>query len=882
MSATEASKRVEVETPVAKAVGQTETGTHGAGTAATGPSHVNGARENFRIELPLTGMTCAACARRIERKLSKAEGVSAAHVNFATARAAVEYDPRRTGVRELIETVKDVGYGTSGTAGAEFVVDDSARASGTARLLEGHLKKTPGVVDAAFNLATMRVGVEYLASATDARALRRRIEELGYRVSDVTSDDEGVEVDREEAARRAERRELLRRFVVAAVLSVPVLLIAMSHGRVALFNVWWINWLQLALTLPVVVYGGVPFYRGAWAALRHRAADMNTLIATGTGAAFLYSVVATVSPRLVTTGAGERPMSDAMLPGAASMVPVYFEAASVIIMLILLGRLLEARAKGRTTDALKKLLGLRARTARVVRPGGSHEDVPVEEVAPGDVILVRPGEKIPTDGVVIEGQSTVDESMLTGESVPVWKRAGDEVVGATVNGAGGFQFRATRVGRDTVLQQIVRMVQEAQGRRAPVARLADVISGYFTPVVICIAMATFVVWFVAAPTEVRLSTALVRMVSVLIIACPCALGLATPTAVMVGTGRGAEGGILIKGGEALETAHKLQAVILDKTGTITEGRPCVTDIFAVEGFDEDELLRLAASVERGSEHPLGEAMVRLAVERGLRLARVENFHALAGHGVEADAQGRRVIVGNSKLLAERGVDLGGLSERGAALATEAKTPVYVAVEGRAAGLIAVADQIKSDSRAAVAALKRLGLEVVMLTGDNLRTAEAVARAVGVERVLAEVLPEGKAAEVKRLQAEGKLVAMVGDGINDAPALAQADVGIAMGTGTDVAIEASDITLVRGSLRGVVSAIALSRRTMRVIRQNLFWAFIYNTLGIPLAAGAFYPLLGWTLPPVYASAAMALSSVSVVANSLRLRRFKADLKPRGEA
>ena len=763
-----------------------------------------GAAESVRIDLPIKGMTCAACARRIERGLSKAAGVGGANVNFATARATVEYDPQRTGVPRLVETVRGLGY--------------------------------------------------------DALA----------------PEDGAAPRDREEEARREEARDIRRRFVVAAALSLPVLLIAMSHGRVALFNVSWINWLQLALTAPVVFYSGWPFYRGAWAALRHRAADMNTLIATGTGAAFVYSLAATVAPRLVAappTAHGAQSVEGAAAHEliGAPMAPVYFEAAAVIIALILLGRLLEARARGRTSEAIRKLMGLQARTARVVRAGGRHEDVPVEEVSPGDIILVRPGEKIPTDGVVTEGSSSVDESMLTGESAPVEKQAGDDVVGATVNGTGAFMFRATRVGRDTVLQQIVRMVEEAQGQRAPVARLADVISGYFTPVVILVAIATFVVWFVAAPVESRLSLALVNAVSVLIIACPCALGLATPTAVMVGTGRGAELGVLIKGGEALETAQAIQTVVLDKTGTVTEGRPGVTDVVASAGFDEDGLLRLAASAERGSEHPLGESIVRRAEEKGITLAPAESFRAVAGHGVEAVVEGRRVLAGNAKLLDERGVDLEGLDVRASQLAAEAKTPVFVAVDGRAAGVVAVADRLRADSREAVAALQSLGLEVVMLTGDNLRTAEAVARAVGIGRVRAEVLPEGKAAEVKRLQAEGRRVAMVGDGINDAPALAQADLGIALGTGTDIAIEASDITLVRGSLRGVVTAIGLSRRTMRVIKQNLFWAFVYNTLGIPVAAGLLYPFTGWLLSPVLASAAMALSSVSVVANSLRLRK-----------
>jgi Cu+-exporting ATPase len=771
-----------------------------------GTSGSTAAAETLRVDLALAGMTCAACAQRIERGLSKSPGVSAARVNFATERATVEYDPRRTDVSEL----------------------------------------------------------------------RRRVEGLGYGATDAGAGDRAAQLERDEESRREERRDLSRRLAVAAILSLPVLAVAMSHGRVALFNVRWINWLQLALTAPVVLYSGAPFYRGAWAALRHGAADMNTLIATGTGAAFAYSLVATIAPRLVEAGV----VMNGMTANGAPMVPVYFEAASIIIALILAGRLLEARAKGRATDAIKKLAGLQPRTARVVREGGRYEDVPIADVVAGDVILVRPGEKIPTDGTVTSGRSSVDESMLTGESRPVLKESGGEVVGATVNGAGSFEFRATRVGRETVLQQIVRMVEEAQGRRAPIARLADVVSGYFTPIVIIIAVVTFAVWFVASPADTRLAAALVHMVSVLIIACPCALGLATPTAVMVGTGRGAESGVLIKGGETLETAHKIRVVVLDKTGTITEGRPALTDIVAAADFDEGELLRLAASVERASEHPLGESIVRRAEERKLKLSRVENFIPLAGRGVEADVEGRRVTVGSIRLLEERGVNLEGMSARAASLASEAKTPVCVAVDSRMAGLLAVADPVRPESREAIAALKSLGLEVLMITGDDRRTAETVARVVGIERVLAEVLPEGKAEEVKKLQAAGEVVAMVGDGINDAPALAQSDIGIAIGTGTDIAIEAADITLVGGSLRGVVTAIALSRRTMRVIKQNLFWAFIYNTLGIPLAAGAFYPVLGWTLTPVFASAAMALSSVSVVANSLRLRRFDARTNQRG--
>ncbi|MDQ1611926.1 MAG: P-type Cu+ transporter, partial [Pyrinomonadaceae bacterium] len=731
-----------------------------------------------RVDLSLTGMTCNACARRIERRLTNATGVRSASVNFATARARVEYDARATGAAKLIGTVEEIGYGASDAA------------------------------------------------------------------------EEGA-AEREQEATRAEQTQLRRRFIVAAVLSAPVLLVAMSHGRIAAFNVSWINWAQLALTLPVIFYSGWPFYQGAWTALKHRAADMNTLIATGTGAAFIYSLIVTIAPGIVAAEGHSATVPGMNGVGGMRVAPVYFEAASVIIALILLGRLLEVRARGKTSEAIKRLMGLQPRTARVVREGGREVDLPIEEVVVGDVVIVRPGEKIPVDGVVTEGASAVNEAMLTGESMPVEKSAGAEVIGATINGTGSFKFRATKIGRETVLQQIVRMVEQAQGQRAPIARLADVVSGYFTPVVICVAIAAFVVWFIAAPLESRLSYALVSFVSVLIIACPCALGLATPTAVMVGTGRGAEHGVLVKGGEALETAHRLTTIVLDKTGTITKGQPAVTDVLTAAGFDEDELLRLAASAERGSEHPLGEAIVRRASERGLALADVSAFNALAGHGVEAQVGGRRVVLGNLKLMTDGGVELKELQERAEALTEAGRTIVYVAVDDRAAGVVAVADEIKADSREAVGALRGLGLEVVMMTGDSRRTASAVARAVGITRVLAEVLPEGKAAEVKKLQAEGKRVAMVGDGINDAPALAAADIGIAIGTGTDVAIEASDITLIRGSLQGVVTAIALSRQTIKVIRQNLFWAFVYNTLGIPLAAGALYPFTGWLLSPVVA-------------------------------
>jgi Cu+-exporting ATPase len=817
-----------------------------------------------RVDLPITGMSCASCARRIEKQLGSMSGVRRAGVNFASARATVEYNPAQIGIRDLMAEIKRTGYETAGTAKADFVVDDSARPSGSSQQLEEHLDALPGVVKTGFNLANRKVQIEYLADRIDLVAIRHAIQEFGYRVSDTPADTE-----QETSADSEEYRTLRRKFWIAAVLSLPVLVIAMSHGQIALLNFPGVNWLQLALTTPVVFYSGSQFYRGAWAAFRHRAADMNTLIALGTGAAYLYSVIATIAPHWFAASAG-----DAM-PDMSSGASVYFEAASVIIALIVLGRLLESRAKGRTSDAIRKLMGLQAKTARVVRDG--HEvDIAVEEVLPGDVVIVRPGEKVPVDGIVLDGSSAVDESMLTGESLPVEKNPEDEVFGSTLNKTGSFRFKATKVGKDTALQQIVRLVQDAQGSKAPIARMADVVSGIFTPVVLCIAITTYVVWFVIAPVDVRFTMALVNFVAVLIIACPCALGLATPTAIMVGTGKGAENGVLIKGGESLETAHKLQAIILDKTGTITKGTPALTDVIvnpSLSGVTDNEFLRLVASAEKGSEHPLGEAIVHGALQRGLQLADVTSFDSVTGKGITAVVDGRQLLLGNIRLMQERGIASDHVEATAAKLAIDGKTPMYVAIDGQFAGLVAVADEIKPESKAAIAAMQRMGLEVMMVTGDNRRTAEAVAKEVGIQRVFAEVLPEGKVDVVKRLQQEKKVVGMVGDGINDAPALAQADIGIAIGTGTDVAIEASDITLLRGDLRGVVSGIALSHATLRTIKQNLFWAFIYNVLGIPIAAGVLYPFTGWLLSPIIASAAMSLSSVSVVTNSLRLRHFK---------
>ncbi|MDW8807132.1 heavy metal translocating P-type ATPase [Streptomyces scabiei] len=659
------------------------------------------------------------------------------------------------------------------------------------------------------------------------------------------------------AERQAEIKDLTRRVLTGAVLTTPVLFAVMAHE---LFGADWVpgwmlnHWLQLALITPVMFYTGWPIHVTGWLTLRHRAADMNSLITLGTSAAYGYSLLVTLAPGLLPEDLRE----------------VYYEAVGVILTLILLGRLLEARAKAGTGEAIRALLGLQARTARVVRDSAESE-IPIEDVVVGDEIVIRPGEKIPVDSEVLSGSSAVDESMVTGEPMPVTKQAGDTVIGATVNGTGSLRVRAAKVGSDTMLAQIIRLVQQAQASKAPIQRLADAVSAYFVPAVIAIAIGTFAVWFTLGPPP-ALTLALVSAVAVLIIACPCALGLATPLSVMVGTGKGAQAGILIRSAEALETAHKLNTVVLDKTGTVTEGKPVLTDVHTAVGFDETGLLRLVAAAETDSEHPLAQAIVTGVRDRGLRLPVATGFDSVTGKGVQATVDGHAVLVGTARLLGDVDIDTTALAPVAANLSAEGKTPVLAAVDGRPAGVLAVADTVKDDSVAAIAALKHLGIEVVMITGDNARTAAAIAAQVGVDRVLAEVLPEHKADEIRRLQGEGRTVGMVGDGINDAPALAAADVGLAIGTGTDVAIEAADITLISGSLSGVVTAIRLSRATMRNIRQNLFFALIYNAVGVPLAAGALYPLWGLRLSPIIAAAAMALSSLSVVTNASRLRRW----------
>lgn len=842
-----------------------------------------------KLSLPINGLHCTSCVNTIEKEIKRLPGIKIAHVNYATETAHVEFMNGETNAEEIIGAIKKAGYQT-GQSTLKIGIRGMYCGSCVSKI-EKELKQKSGVISASVDLGTESAIIKYIPGLIDTKEIKNVIEKLDYQVFDTTgvkaeekpvllsgkeekvSRQVGIPsgkeepVDENQLAREKEYKTLMRKFIFAAIVSVPVIIFSypklwglpaeIQKGTDLLMYIWMGMGI---LTIPVLFWSGSQFFTGAWAAFKNRSANMHTLIAIGISAAWLYSTVAVLLPDIFPE---------------TELAEVFYDVTAVVAALVVLGMALEIKAKGRSSEAIKKLIGLQAKTARVIR-SGKEIDIPIEEVVLDEVIIVRPGEKIPVDGVIVDGSSSVDESMLTGESIPVEKRNGDEVIGASINKTGSFKFKATKVGKDTALAQIIQMVEQAQSSKAPIQRVVDNVSGYFVPAVIILAILSFVIWYVFGPVP-QLIYALIVFVTVLVIACPCALGLATPISLMVGVGKGAENGILIRSGEALETAQKLDSIVLDKTGTITEGKPSLTDVITSNGFKENEVLALSASVERSSEHPLAEAIVRGAEDKNLTLNEPKEFNAIPGQGVEANVNGRKVLLGNLKMMKKFSIQLGDLEERSSKLADEGKTPMFVAIDNKAAGIIAVADIIKPDSKEAIAQLKKLGLEVVMITGDNSRTANAIGNQVGIDRVLAEVLPEDKAFNVQKLQNEGKKVAMVGDGINDAPALAQADIGLAIGTGTDVAIEASDITLIKGSLKGVVLAIQLSKATMKNIKENLFGAFFYNGLGIPIAAGLLYPFFGLLLSPLIAGAAMAFSSVTVVTNANRLRRFKPKLK-----
>ncbi|PTC11929.1 heavy metal translocating P-type ATPase [Bacillus wiedmannii] len=801
--------------------------------------------EQKEANLQISGMTCAACANRIEKGLKKVEGVHDANVNFALEKTKIMYDPQKTNPQQFKEKVESLGYGIVSDK-AEFTVSGMTCAA-CANRVEKRLNKLEGVNGATVNFALESATVDFNPDEINVNEMKSAITKLGYKL-EVKSDEQDGSTDH----RLQEIERQKKKFIISFILSFPLLWAMVSHFSFTSFiylpDMLMNPWVQLALATPVQFIIGGQFYVGAYKALRNKSANMDVLVALGTSAAYFYSVYLSVR----SIGSSEH------------MTDLYFETSAVLITLIILGKLFEAKAKGRSSEAIKKLMGLQAKTATVVRDG-TEMKILIEEVVAGDIVYVKPGEKIPVDGEIVEGKSAIDESMLTGESIPVDKTIGDVVIGSTMNKNGFLKVKATKVGRDTALAQIIKVVEEAQGSKAPIQRVADQISGIFVPVVVVIAIITFAVWLLFV-TPGDFGGALEKMIAVLVIACPCALGLATPTSIMAGSGRSAEYGILFKGGEHLEATHRLDTVILDKTGTVTNGKPVLTDVIVADGFHEEEILRLVGAAEKNSEHPLAEAIVEGIKEKKIDIPSSETFEAIPGFGIESVVEGKQLLIGTRRLMKKFNIDIEEVSKSMEELEREGKTAMLIAINKEYAGIVAVADTVKDTSKAAIARLKKMGLDVVMITGDNTQTAQAIAKQVGIDHVIAEVLPEGKAEEVKKLQAQGKKVAMVGDGINDAPALATADIGMAIGTGTDVAMEAADITLIRGDLNSIADAIFMSKMTIRNIKQNLFWALAYNGLGIPIAAFGF-------LAPWVAGAAMAFSSVSVVLNALRLQRVK---------
>ncbi|PFL37810.1 heavy metal translocating P-type ATPase [Bacillus cereus] len=801
--------------------------------------------EKKEANLQISGMTCAACANRIEKGLKKVEGVHEANVNFALEKTKIMYDPTKTNPQQFKEKVESLGYGIVSDK-AEFTVSGMTCAA-CANRVEKRLNKLDGVNKATVNFALESATVDFNPDEVNVNEMKSAITKLGYKL-EVKPDDQDASTDH----RLQEIERQKKKFIISFILSFPLLWAMVSHFSFTSFiylpDMLMNPWVQLALATPVQFIIGGQFYVGAYKALRNKSANMDVLVALGTSAAYFYSVYLSIQS----------------IGSSKHMTDLYFETSAVLITLIILGKLFEAKAKGRSSEAIKKLMGLQAKTATVVRDG-TEIKILIEEVVAGDIVYVKPGEKIPVDGEIVEGKSAIDESMLTGESIPVDKSIGDVVIGSTINKNGFLKVKATKVGRDTALAQIIKVVEEAQGSKAPIQRVADQISGIFVPVVVVIAIITFAVWMIFV-TPGDFGGALEKMIAVLVIACPCALGLATPTSIMAGSGRSAEYGILFKGGEHLEATHRLDTVILDKTGTVTNGKPVLTDVIVADGFNENELLRLVGAAERNSEHPLAEAIVEGIKEKKIDIPSSETFEAIPGFGIESVVEGKHLLIGTRRLMKKFNIDIEEVSKSMEALEREGKTAMLIAIDKEYAGIVAVADTVKDTSKAAIARLKKMGLDVVMITGDNTQTAQAIAKQVGIDHVIAEVLPEGKAEEVKKLQANGKKVAMVGDGINDAPALATANIGMAIGTGTDVAMEAADITLIRGDLNSIADAIFMSKMTIRNIKQNLFWALAYNALGIPIAALGF-------LAPWVAGAAMAFSSVSVVLNALRLQRIK---------